>query len=199
MNKDFYTALKERRTYYGIDHEKLVSEERIEEVIKNAVIYAPSAFNSQGSRVVVLFNENHRQLWDIAMETLRKIVPKEAFQATEDKINSFKNGYGTVLLFEDDEVIKTLQDKFTLYKDYFPVWAEQSNGMLQYIIWTSLEIEGLGVSLQHYNPLIDNEVKDKWGIPHNWRLVAQMPFGSKAGEPANKQYLPIEERYRVIK
>lgn len=199
MKMDFYTAVKERRTYYEIGHEKLVSEERIEEVIKNAVKYAPSSFNSQGSRVVALFGESHSKLWDITMETLRKIVPAEAFQATEDKINSFKNGYGTVLFFEDDEVIKTLQNKFPLYKDNFPVWAEQSNGMLQYIIWTSLEIEGLGVSLQHYNPLIDNEVKDKWGIPHNWRMVAQMPFGSKAGEAANKQYLPIEERFMVIK
>jgi len=199
MKMDFYTAVKERRTYYDIGKEKLVSEERIEEVIGDAVKYAPSSFNSQSSRVVVLFGEGHNQLWDITMDTLRKIVPGEAFQATEDKINSFKNGYGTVLFFEDDNVIEELQQKFALYKEKFPVWAEQSSGMLQYIVWTSLEMEGLGASLQHYNPLIDEEVKEKWGIPQNWRLIAQMPFGSRTGEAGNKQLMPIEERFRVFK
>lgn len=199
MKMDFYTAIKERRTHYEIGNDKLVPEERIEEIIRNGVKDAPSAFNAQGSRVIVLFGENHSQLWDITMETLRKIVPEEAFKTTEDKINSFKNGYGTVLFFEDEAVIEALQNKFALYKDNFPVWAEQSNGMLQYIIWTSLEIEGLGASLQHYNPLIDERVKEKWEIPHNWRLIAQMPFGNRTGEAASKQYLPVEERFRAIK
>lgn len=199
MKMDFFNAVKDRRTYYEIGKEKVVSEERIEVIIKDAIKYTPSAFNSQGSRVIVLFGESHSQLWDITKETLRKIMPEDAFSSTEAKIDSFKNGYGTVLYFEDNAVIESLQKKFELYKDNFPVWAHQSNGMLQYVIWTSLEMEGLGASLQHYNPLIDKEIKTKWGIPDNWRLVAQMPFGSKAGEPGDKQFMPIDERFRVIR
>ena len=30
--------------------------------------------------------------------------------------------------------------------------------MLQLVVWTALEAEGLGATLQHYNPLIDDEV-----------------------------------------
>lgn len=63
-------------------------------------------------------------------------------------------------LFEDDTVIRSMQKEFELYKDNFPVWANQSNGMLQFAVWTALELEGLGASLQHYNPLIDDEVKE---------------------------------------
>ncbi|MDZ4975820.1 nitroreductase, partial [Clostridium perfringens] len=79
MNKDFYNAIKERRSIYAISKESPVSDERIQEVVEEAVKHVPSAFNSQGSRVVVLFGENHNKLWDITMETLRKIVPANNF------------------------------------------------------------------------------------------------------------------------
>ncbi|MTI59457.1 MAG: nitroreductase family protein [Firmicutes bacterium] len=198
MRKDFYTAVQNRRSYYGIGKEKVVSEKRIEEVVKKAVKYTPSAFNSQGARVVVLFGDNHNELWNITKETLKEIVPEEEFAATEEKIASFRNGYGTVLFFIDDDVVKQLQKEYILYKDNFPIWAQQSNGMLQYVVWTSLELEGLGASLQHYNPLIDDKVKSKLNLPDSWRLIAQMPFGKILATPEDKQFQPVEERVKIF-
>ncbi len=196
---DFYKAVKNRRSYYGIDGEKIVSVEKIEEVVKEAVKYTPTAFNSQSARVVLLFGDNHEKLWDIVEDTLRNIVPEEKFESTEKKIAGFRNGYGTVLFFEDDSVIESLQERYKLYKDNFPVWAEQSNGMLQFIVWTSLELEGLGASLQHYSPLIDEQVKKEWDIPDNWRLIAQMPFGNPTIKPDEKEFLEVKARVRVFK
>ncbi len=106
-----------------------------------------------------MLGEQHDKLWDITKETLRKIVPENNFASTEEKMNAFKSGYGTVLYFEDSEVVEQLQEKFALYKENFPIWSQQSSGMLQFAIWTALEIEGFGATLQHYNPLIDEEVK----------------------------------------
>lgn len=199
MSKDFYSALKDRRTIYGISKETPVSEEKLHEVINNAVKHTPSAFNSQSARVVVLQGEQHDKLWDITKETLRRIVPDENFASTEQKINSFRNGYGTILFFEDTSVIESLQQQFALYKDNFPIWSLQSNGMLQYVVWTSLSTEGLGASLQHYNPLIDEEVKETWHIPANWKLMGQMPFGKPTAEPDEKQFQPIETRVKYFK
>lgn len=199
MTKDFYTAVAERRSFYGISKEAVASDERIEEIINHAVKHTPSAFNSQSARVVVLLGEKHDRVWDITMETLRKIVPAESFSSTEDKINSFKNGYGTVLFFEDQSVVEGLQKQFALYKDNFPVWSQQSSGMLQLVVWTSLENEGLGASLQHYNPLIDEEVKKEWNIPDNWKLIGQMPFGKPAAPAGDKQFNPIEDRVKFFK
>lgn len=160
MNKnDFYTAIENRRSIYGISSEAVVSNERIQEVINHAVKHTPSSFNSQTARVVVLTGESHTKLWNITTETLRKIVPAENFGPTEDKMNAFGSGYGTVLFFEDNSAIEGLQKQFPLYAENFPIWSLQSNGMLQHVIWTSLEVEGFGASLQHYNPLIDDEVK----------------------------------------
>lgn len=199
MKKDFYSAVADRRSFYGIGKESVICDERIQEVVEHAVKYAPSAFNSQSTRVVLLLGHEHDMLWNITKEALRKIVPEDKFKPTEEKINSFQNGYGTVLFFEESSITKGLQEQFPLYKDNFPIWAQQSNGMNQYIIWTALEVEGFGVSLQHYNEIIEEQVKNQWNIESNWKLIAQMPFGKPTAEPDEKQYIPIEQRVRVFK
>ena len=197
MSKNFYEALKERRSIYAISKETRVSNERIQEVINEAVLHTPSAFNSQSARVVVLFGENHNKLWDITEASLKKIVPEENFAPTKEKIDSFRNGYASVLFFEDQNVVKNLQEQFSLYKDNFPVWSQQSSGMLQYVIWTSLAVEGLGASLQHYNELIEEDVAKEWNIPSGWKLVAQMPFGKPVAGAGEKEFLPLDERVKT--
>ena len=199
MKKDFYTAVSERRSIYGIRKEAVAPDERIQEVIEHAVKHTPSAFNSQSARVVLLLEGEHDKLWEITKDALRKIVPAEQFGATEQKINSFLSGYGSVLFFEDTSVVESLQKEFALYKDNFPVWSQQSSGMLQYVIWTSLDIEGYGASLQHYNELIEADIKKEWSIPNNWKLIAQMPFGKPVVEPDEKHFQPLEGRIKIFK
>ncbi|MBJ8103529.1 MULTISPECIES: nitroreductase family protein [Bacillus cereus group] len=199
MTKDFYTALKERRTYYGINKEVQVSDEKIKEIVEFAVKHTPSAFNSQTARLVVLFGEAHNKLWDITTETLRKVVGDGDFSGTQQKMDSFKAGYGTVLFFEDEAIVKSLQEKFAAYSENFPIWSHQASGMHQLVVWTGLEAEGLGASLQHYNPLIDDEVKQEWNVPANWKLIAQMPFGNPTAAPGEKEFQPLEERVKFHK
>lgn len=199
MEKGLFEGLIARRTYYGISKEKVVSEEIIQNIIKNAVKYVPTAFNSQSARVVLLLDKQHDRLWDIVKDALRKVVPAEDFHSTEDKINSFKSGYGTVLFYEDQEVVESLQQNFELYKDNFPVWSLQSSGMLQLVVWTALENEGLGASLQHYTELIDEEVKKEWNIPNSLKFIAQMPFGKPTAQPDEKQFNMLDEHIKVFK
>ena len=199
MKKDFNTAVAERRPFYGIGKEEVTSDEVIQEIIEHAVKHTPSAFNSQSVRVVLLLGKHHDKLWNITKEALRKVVPADQFASTEDKIDSFCNGHGTILFFEDISIIESLQEKFTLYKDNFPIWAQQSSGMHQYVIWTALEMEGYGASLQHYSELIEAQVKEEWDIPSNWKLIAQMPFGKPTAQPDEKQYQPLENRIKVFK
>ncbi|MGN1402262.1 MAG: nitroreductase family protein [Bacillus sp. (in: firmicutes)] len=199
MSKDFYEVLKSRRSIYTISRESTVSDERLKEIVEEAVKHAPTAFNSQSERAVVLLGEHHEKLWDITTETLRKIVPADSFASTEEKMNLFKAGYGTILFFSDQAVVEHLQKEFALYADKFPVWAEQATGILQYAVWTSLAAEDMGATLQHYNPLIDDEVKEKWNIPSSWKLTAQMPFGKPTAPAGEKEFSPIEDRVLFIK
>lgn len=198
MSKNFNEVVENRRSIYAIGKESPISQKEIQEIVEHAVKYVPSSFNSQSARTVVLFGDHHDKLWDITKEVLRKIVPEAAFASTEEKINSFKNGFGTVLFFEDQTIIEGLQEKFALYKDNFPVWSLESSGMLQFTVWASLEAAGLGASLQHYNPLIDELVAAEWKLPDQWKLLAQMPFGKPLAPAGDKEFAPIESRVKVF-
>ncbi|MDO4793975.1 MAG: nitroreductase family protein [Filifactor alocis] len=199
MNKTFLDAVKHRRSYYDILPESTVSDDRLEEIIGDIVKSAPSAFNSQSSRVVLLLNEEHADFWNITEAELKKVVAQEKFAPTKEKIESFRRGYGTVLYFEETEVVKSLQEKFPSYAQNFAKWSEHTNAIHQFAIWTALEDEGLGASLQHYTELIEEAVKKRWELKPSWKLIAQMPFGKPGSKPHEKEVQPLTERFLVKK
>jgi len=199
LTDEFLSALAKRRTHYSLDKAITASQARVEKIVEAAVQSTPSAFNSQSARVVLLFGEHHDTLWQITKDALRKIVPAEAFAPTEEKINSFAAAAGTILYFDDTLVVKTLQEKFPLYSENFPIWAEQASGMLQSNIWVALATEGLGASLQHYGELVGETVKEHWNLPSSWKLIAQMPFGNSTASPSTKDHIPIAERVKVFR
>ena len=186
-----------RRSVYALGKNLPISEQEVLEIIDNAVKYSPSAFNSQTAHAVVLLGENHQKLWDITFGELEKFLPnEEAKAATKGKIDSFAEAYGTILFFEDHDVVKGLQEQFPSYADNFPIWSEQSTGIASFAVWNALAEAGVGANIQHYNPVIDEKVAAEWNIPANLVLRAQMPFGEKLQEAA-----PIERtsRVRVVK
>lgn len=197
MSKTFKQALESRRTHYALAAQSPLSNAEIETLIKDATLLTPSAFNSQSQRVVVLLGDEHKKLWDLTTETLKAMVPAGAWSSTQDKMTAFGGAYGTVLFFDDSAVTEGLMKQFALYADNFPVWANQSNGMLQLVVWTALSEAGLGASLQHYNPLIDAKVAEVFNLPNTWKLLAQMPFGTPSAEAHVKDVQPIEQRLLV--
>ena len=194
----FLDHIKQRRTIYAVGKNVALTPEQIESVIKEAVNYSPSAFNSQTSRIVTLFGESHLQFWNVVRETLRKIVPDAAFEGTNAKINSFAAGYGTVLFYEDQDVVKSLQEQFALYADNFPVWSEHSSAIAQFAVWTALSEQNIGASLQHYNPIVDAEIAEIFDIPANWKLRAQLVFGSIEAPAGEKTFMAEADRFKTF-
>jgi len=195
---NFYDAMKKRRTIYNISNSSPISDEKIKEIIEESVKHTPTAFNSQSGRVILLLNDKHKRLWDITEDALRKVVPEGQFEPTEQKIESFRKGYGTILFFEDQDTVESLKEQFPLYKESFPIYSLESSGMLQYNIWTGLAINGLGASLQHYTELIEEDVKSEWNIDKSWKLLAQMPFGKIEEGAGEKEFLPLDKRIKVL-
>lgn len=191
-------AAETRRSVYALNKELPVSKEQITQIVEHAVKHTPSAFNSQSTRIVVLFGAEHEKLWDITISELRKIVPAENFQPTEEKLNMFKAAAGSVLFFEDENVVKGLQEQFPAYAAGFPVWAGHSDAMSQYAIWTAFAVAGVGANLQHYTPIIDAEVAKTWNLPANWKMSAQLVFGGIAAPAGEKQFQAVEERLKVF-
>ena len=195
----FLQAMQARRSYYALSKASPVNDERLEALVRQAVAHTPSAFNMQSGRAVLLLGMHHDKLWQITLEALAAVTPPERFEATRQKIAAFAAGHGTVLFFDDTAVTQSFARQNPLYSASFPVWAQQAGGMLQFAVWTLLEEAGLGASLQHYNPLIDEAVKRVWQIPDSWQLLAQMPFGSPVGAPGEKAFEPLERRVKVYR
>ncbi len=163
-------SLELRRSIYAINDTLPIDESELTAAVLNVIELVPDAFNMKSQRVVLALGEKHKELWD-------RIYDAFDGKVSEKKINEFKRGYGTILYFIDDDVIKTLQEQNPLYADNFPIWAEQSNGMMQFSVWMALSDLKIGANLQHYNPIIDDMVREMFDLPDSYRLRAQMPFG----------------------
>ncbi|MBD0156114.1 nitroreductase family protein, partial [Acinetobacter baumannii] len=177
----FIELIKNRRSIYAIGNNLSQSNDEIEKLIQEAIRHSPSAFNSQSSRAVILFGQSHHKFWNTVLEVLKTIIPAEAVSGTEQKIQSFAAGAGTVLFYEDQSVIKSLQEQFELYADNFPIWSEHSTAIAQFAVWNVLAEQNIGASLQHYNPIIDEKINTSFNIPAEWKLRAQLVFGSIEG------------------
>lgn len=66
------------------------------------------------------------------------------------------------------------------------------------LVWTALAQEGLAANLQHYNPLIDEGIVQKFAVPSHWSLKAQFVFGSAVGKPKEKTFIPLKDRLIVF-
>ena len=190
-------AIATRRSVYALNRELPLPPGEIVATIEHALRHAPSAFNSQSTRLLVLFGAEHEKLWDMTADALRAVVPAEAFAPTAEKIAGFRAAAGTVLFFEDQSVVRGLQEQFPAYAANFPVWAEHADAMHQYAVWTTFAAAGIGANLQHYNPVIDQAVAEQWQIPASWTLRAQLVFGGIAAPAADKQFAPVEGRLKV--
>lgn len=199
MKTELLDLQKNRRSIYALGRNVEQSQEELSNFIKETIKQAPSAFNSQSTRAVILFNDYQDKIWDIVLDNLKPhLKDEEAVKATTDKVTGFKNGYATILFFTDMDVVHGLEKNFPAYADNFYDWSEQAQGNAQYAVWTGLAENGLGANLQHYNPLIDEDVAKEFDIPASWRLRSQMVFGSIEAPAQAKDYMDDEDRFKIF-
>lgn len=199
MNEcDLATLFEKRRSIYNQEKLPQTKAKAVADIVSHALKYCPTAFNSQSGRIVILYGADYQRFWEMVRQKLIPLTPQDKMSAMEEKNRFFAAGSGTILFFEDQDTVAGLQEKFPLYRDNFPVWSLEANGMLQYMVWLALAEHEIGASLQHYNPLIDQDVQKIWNIPTSWKLLAQMPFGRIAQPAQEKSFLPVDERIRIF-
>ena len=191
--------LKTRRSIYILNDQLPVSQAIVAGRIKEAISLSPTAFMMQDIHAVILTGDNHKKLWDkIVYNTLQKIVPAEAFKRTEIKLNTFSQATGTILLLRDLEAVEQMRKEYATYADEMDNWSWQDLGIAMVNIWSSLAEINVGANIQHYNPLIDDEVKATWNIPANYQLVGQMVYGGIVSRPGDKERKSGDELVRVV-
>lgn len=192
-------SLTRRRSIYALGHTRIVTDFCLEDTLKDCLKNCPTPFNAQSARLVLLLNQQHTNFWKLVLQKVLAVTPLGKKDSTAQKINSFAAAYGTILFFEDLSVLEQLQKDFPLYQKNMHDWTFEANGMLQYMVWQALAENEIGASLQHYNELIEEDVKKMLGLPDSWKILAQMPFGSIEKTPAEKTFLPLEKRFKIFK
>lgn len=170
----FDDAIKNRRSVYDLNSQIPVFPDKVMDVIRNSVEYVPDAFNMHSQRVAVIIGGKHKEFWNMVYNELVRV---SGGRFSREKIDSFARGYGTILYFYDKSVVESTKKKYPTYAHNFHDWVMQSNGMLQFTIWTGLRTLGIGANLQHYSPVIDNMTREMFDLSEDWVMVAQMPFG----------------------
>lgn len=192
---NFIDVLAKRRSVYNLNKQLPISYDKVIEMVTDAVQYVPDAFNMQSQCILVISGDKNTEFWDGVYDVLCAVTGKNL---SRERTDSFKAGYGTILYFYDKDVVENYKKQFSLYASNFDNWANQSNAMLQFAIWTGLASVGIGASLQHYNPVIDSMVRKMFSVPENWVLNAQMPFGGIAIAPEARQDIDVASRIKVI-
>ena len=127
--------------------------------------------------------ESHQEPETIAFADAKEQIEKTVLQQKQKAVYNRK--------------LNELKETYAMYAENFSTWSNQANGMLQNNIWTALSQANIGVNLQHYNPLIDDKIKELFSIPDTWKLTAQMPFGSIEAQPNEKYIEDISTRLKI--
>lgn len=189
--KDYIEIIKKRRSYYNLSEDVDLTNEEIKYLVEDVMNITPSHMNAETTRIVLLFDDKSKDFWTRVNETFDNSIK-------EEKFHGFYHAKGTALIFIDMNEIWDQEINMPDYSDYFETWGQHSAAMLQLNLWQALRDEGIGASNQHYNPVIDEWVKEDYDLPDHWELVAQMPFGKIEEEPDPKDKKPIEEKLIVI-
>lgn len=179
----YVNIFKNRRTIYDLKPELPagVSIQDIQATVQTIVAEAPTAFNSQCNRAVILIGDSHKQVWSDVVNAMSDDSGKKRPISARDE------AYGTVVFFTDDKVTKKLQDDFPAFAAAFPGCATQSSGGAQITAWAAVESLGLGAHLQHYNDVVKKSLGGK--IPSDWTVMSQLCFGVTTKDAPAKTYI----------
>lgn len=190
--------VKKRRTQYAIGKNTDLTNEEIANRITEIVKDVPTAFNSQTTRVAIVFGEDNVKLWNLILDVQKDVLQGEMWDMMSGVMEGAKNGVGTVLFFEDLDAVAKMPVNGTRGEAY----KQNNNANTQYATWLGLTDLGLGGSLQHFNvgyeQGFDKSVKELLGLPERWEMQAQMPFGSIEGENTPKEYIADSDRVVVL-
>ena len=148
----FLDVVKARRSIYTLAAESTIPDSQIEEIVKFAVTWAPSTYNVQSARAVVLFNDNHTKFWDIVKKHMDQVPMEDGMKAyMAGRIAGWKASYGTVLWLEDQTALDGLGDKNPMIK---PMLTECEN--FETDSWTDFRMltKWVRVGPLHGNPSI---------------------------------------------
>ena len=194
----FVDLVEKRRSIYALGTNSQYSKKEITDRIREVVKQVPSAFNSQTTRVVVLFNEANIKFWDHIYDVQKDVLEGDTWDMMSGIMTGAKNGIGTVLFLEDTDAVKEMPAQGIRGEAY----KQNNNANAQYAVWLALTEMDLGASLQHFNvgyeQGFDKGTKEMFNLPESYEMLAQMPFGSVEQEAGEKEHIDADIQVKVF-
>lgn len=200
----FLAAAKHRRTVYGLKNTSAVSDKRVQDILEEVLSFSPSSYNTQPLRVVHVTGAKHAALWDAiiaAAEPVLKGAGEEVWNKMSGVFQMHKGAYGTIAFFDSKDAIAEAGKTHASAAHMFDEFSLHSSGMAQILVWSALELEGLGANLQHLNaiPPVEEAIKKFLAVPVDWKLRAHMNYGDLAQpQPEVPKKLPFSETLKVV-
>ncbi|KAL4893534.1 Nitroreductase-like protein [Aspergillus ambiguus] len=197
-------AAAHRRSVRGLAGTSKVSDERVQEIVSKVLSFAPSSYNTQPVRISLAFGEKHKELWSIILKVAEPVlnsINPDLWQKLGPIFQSHKAAYGSVLFWERGQTTKEAAETHKATGHMFSEWGDHAQGIHQILVWTALDLEGVGANLQHMNaiPPIEAAIKKFAGVPEDYKLKAHLNYGDEqTARPETPKKLPIEETLTIL-
>ena len=188
-------VIEKRRSNYDLGNNLEISKKDLINLLRKIIYYAPSPFNVQSSKIVLLNKKSHHLLWTTVVEEfLKKNNNGDLLDSDKARIKREDKAYGTILFYKDERVIEEFKEKLDTYEQKsLDSWCIEESAMLQMNIWNELRLRNIGAHIVHFDD-IDEEVSVAFDIDKNYKLVAMMVFGNIIQEAAVKPKKDIDKR-----
>ena len=189
-------VIEKRRSNYDLGNNLEISKKDLINLLRKIIYYAPSPFNVQSSKIVLLNKKSHHLLWTTVVEEfLKKNNNGDLLDSDKARIKREDKAYGTILFYKDERVIEEFKEKLDAYEQKsLNSWCIEESAMLQMNIWNELRLRNIGAHKVHFDD-IDEEVSVAFDIDKNYKLVAMMVFGNIIQEAAVKPKKDIDKRF----
>ena len=189
-------VIEKRRSNYDLGNNLEISKKDLINLLRKIIYYAPSPFNVQSSKIVLLNKKSHHLLWTTVVEEfLKKNNNGDLLDSDKARIKREDKAYGTILFYKDERVIEEFKEKLDTYEQKsLDSWCIEESAMLQMNIWNELRLRNIGAHILHFDD-IDEEVSVAFDIDKNYKLVAMMVFGNIIQEAAVKPKKDIDKRF----
>ncbi|KAJ0275991.1 hypothetical protein Brms1b_007735 [Colletotrichum noveboracense] len=198
---DWPNAASYRRTIYGLKGTSSVPDSRARDIIQKIQVFAPSAYNTQPIRYSLVTGEKHKLFWEIiiqAAEPSIKGTNEAAWKSMQGFLQNHKAAYGSVVVWESLNAQNKGAESHKSAAQMFPQYGDHASGMAQMLLWTALELEGLGANLKHMQsiPQVEVALKEFCGVPEDYSLKAHINYGDKAQpHPEIPLKMPFSEAF----
>ncbi|VEI12981.1 nitroreductase family protein [Trueperella bialowiezensis] len=179
-----------RRSVYHIGTNTEHTAESVADALRGIITRLPSAMNSQTTRLVVVSGDNNTKVWDSIHSDQKGALSPDMYERFAPRFTQAKQGLGTVLLFES----RTAVENMGLNPARSEIYKENNHAITALAVWLQLTELGLGTSLQHFNVGYESGIRELLGLPDDFEMLAQMPFGSIETPGADKPALDPNER-----